>query len=607
MRPLPLLLIPSLSLALAARAVAQEELVSGGRVTTDLYTNAESPPEALLDGDDSTHFAQHRLEDSDWRVWLGRPGTPSRITLVQGWPDWSQALEVEIENAYGEVAVLQLQSGTRDPQSFPLSFAHPTAFLDVHVTRADPAKDGGGWGGFAELVVEGAVVPSPRTSSPSVSAVSVSRESDSIAVVSWTTDTPASTQVRYSTEQVSSTLTTADTTLTTSHSVRIEAAAPLRGMLELRSADESGNRAEVRDATLATLDTTFQYGVGGGSFHLGEEWVPAQELFAQDDLRVKFAQQWIGGDGWTDWFKADGIAALAGAGYTPEVIHYYFGDPVLADVQARRESFLDDIRTLAGVLKDSGVGDRAIVTLEPEYNQGEVAKWDGWNDLMIEAMQLLRTEAGCKVGLLPGDWDIDHVTPISMGRAAAYADFVAFQEMRASTQDEPGEAYEVVDRALRFSQFLSRKFLRPVRWGYLMVSDYDGWTYVQRDVVIEMCEREQELKDAGVVAVSWMSYLDHPGSSGYFGEGEAHKGLKYADNTPKPAWHVWKECVAHGPSWLETGAAPPGAPPPASETGCGCRTSRGDSYGMGWLAAALIGGAGLLRRRRERRYLALTP
>ena len=63
-------------------------------------------------------------------------------------------------------------------------------------------------------------------------------------------------------------------------------------------------------------------------------------------------------------------------------------------------------------------------------------------------MAILRAE-GCKVGLLPGDWDIDHVLPISMGEAAAYADFVAFQKMRASTRNDPADAYEVVDRAVR--------------------------------------------------------------------------------------------------------------------------------------------------------------
>jgi len=127
-----------------------------------------------------------------------------------------------------------------------------------------------------------------------------------------------------------------------------------------------------------------------------------------------------------------------------------------------------------------------------------------------------------------------------------------------------------------------------------MVSDFGGWTYVQRDVVVEMCERQQELQDNGVVAVSWMSYLDHEGADGYFGVAEAHKGLKTSNNQPKPAFHVWKECVANGPSWLETGQEPPGAPPPeAEDSGCGCRLGGRGGAGsallllavaLGWLA-----------------------
>jgi hypothetical protein len=206
---------------------------------------------------------------------------------------------------------------------------------------------------------------------------------------------------------------------------------------------------------------------------------------------------------------------------------------------------------------------------------------------------------------LPGDWDIDHLVPISMGRAAAKADFVAYQEMRGSTQSTAEEAYDVPSSAIRFSHYLSRKFLRPVRLGYLMVSDFGDWAAIQRDVVIKICERYQELQAAGTVAVSWMSYLDSPGADGYFGEAEAHKGLKYADNTPKPAWYVFQECAAHGPSWLATGEEPPGAIAPADEGGCACswralglndERSTGSAHGA-WLLLGLL----VLGRRARRR------
>jgi hypothetical protein len=496
----PGIVVPLVACLLApASALAQHDVSAGGRVETDLYESKDSPPGALLDGDTKTHFAQHRLEDADWRIWLARPAVVQSLRVVQGWSDWSQALQVRLETADGSTATLDLKPGTRDAQTIALALPKPTAFVDVYVVKASPAKDGQGWGGFAEMRFDG--TPSgDDTTPPAVSQIAVQRDSDTSATVAWTTDEPATSQVRYSTEGVASQLTQPDAALVTAHSVKIVAAEPLRGQVEIRSADAAGNRAEVRHDAFVTIDTAYQYGIGGWSFELGGKWIPASQVLAQDGLGVRFVQQWIGGDGWTKWLTPKSVKELSDAGYTPEVIHYYFGDPVLSDVQGRRDAFLADIKTLASVLEASGVGDRTLVTLEPEYNQGEVATWDGWNDLMIEAIRILRAQAKAKVGLLPGDWDIDHVVPISMGRAAALADFVAFQEMRASTKDTPEEARQVVGRAIRFSHYLSRKFLRPVRWGYAMVSDYGGWTWVQRDVVVEMCERRSELERAGVVA-----------------------------------------------------------------------------------------------------------
>jgi hypothetical protein len=588
-------------------AAAQSSVSSGGWVESDLWQNPDSPPEALLDGSTDTHFTQHRLEDSEWRVWLPVPATLASVTFVQGWEDWSQATLVRLETADGSTTDLTVVAGTRDPQTFPLSFSGPTAFVDVRVVTATPQSSGDAYGGFAEMSLTGTPVPGDNTP-PGITAVSVTPASDTEATVTWSTDEPATTQLRYSSEAVpagelvASELTPPDLALTTAHSVSVQATAPLRGQIEIRSADASGNRAELRHDAFVALDTSYQYGVGGVSFHLGDEWVPAPVVYAQDQLNIGFVQSWIGGDGWTEWYTADTVRGLADAGYTPEVIHYYFGDPVLADVQARSADFLADIATLAQVLADSGVGDRSIVTLEPEFNQGEVASWGGWNDLMIQAIDTLHSQAGCKVGILPGDWDIDHLVPVSMGRATAKADFVAFQEMRGSTQDTPDQAYEVPSRAIRFSHYLSRKFLRPVRLGYLMVSDFGGWEAVQRDVVIKICERYQELQSAGTVAVSWMSYLDSPGANGYFGEAEAHKGLKYADNTPKPAWYVFQECAAHGPSWLASGAEPPGAIEPDDEAGCACSSrafgrDRGRPTGSAWAAWLLLGWAAFGRGR----------
>ena len=70
--------------AVPAAARAQENVSAGGRVETDLWQNPESPPPALLDGDITTHFCQHRLEDSDFRVYLAGPARnqPGQFILI---------------------------------------------------------------------------------------------------------------------------------------------------------------------------------------------------------------------------------------------------------------------------------------------------------------------------------------------------------------------------------------------------------------------------------------------------------------------------------------------------------------------------------------------
>jgi len=596
---IPAALALAAAVAVPGAAAAQVDVSTGGRVETDLAVSDESPPEALIDGDDTTHFAQHRLEDSDWRMWLARPARLSSVTFVQGWSDWSQATTVRLEIADGTTADLTLEAGTRAPQAFALDFANPTAFVDVRVIAATSGSGGdNAWGGFAEVSFLGTPVDPPDATPPVAANVRFEREGDSVATVRWTTDEPATSQVRFSTSLTAATATTPDPALVTDHAVRIVGDAPLRGYIEIRSADAAGNRTELRDDEFATIDTAFAYGVGGWSFEIDGRWVRAPEVFAQDGIGLDFVQAWIGGDGWTDWLGPDDVRAMADAGLTPELIHYYFGDPTLDEVTAERDAFLDDIRTLAGVLADSGVGDRAIVTLEPEFNQDGVAAWDGWNDLMIEAIRILRDASGCRVGVLAGDWDIDHVLTISMGRAAAFSDFVAFQEMRASTRDTPEDVAAVPDRAVRFAHWLSRKFLRPVRLGYAMVSDYDGWKEVQRRFVADLCEREADLRASGVVAVSWMSYLDHEAGGGYFDEAEDHKGLKHADNFPKPAWYVFRECVNHGPTWQTTGQWPPGGEPWSPPEGCGCRAA-GTGTGAGsraWILAAALAALAFRRR-----------
>ena len=593
-------LLVCLGLLVSGQAAAQTPLKGGARVETDLFFWPESPPSALLDGDIKTHFNLARVLDSEWRMWFASPLVPERLEVVQGYENWSTATELTLEDARGTVITVPLAIGTRDVQVIALPFTEPSAFIDVRVSAANTSQTGETYGGLASMQFIGAV-RDEDTTPPVISNVQVIKESPATATVVWTTDEPATAQVRFSQQDNVSATTAPTTELSTEHQVALLSSGPLVGQIEIRATDAAGNRRELRYDAFTTMSPDFQFGVGGWSFEINGKWERASAIYKRDDFRVDTMQIWLGGYDWNSWFdSATEIRKVHDDGYIPEIISFYFGYPEVAELKDRRADYLAKITFLAEMLRDSGVGGEAIVTLEPEYNQGEVASLDAWNDLMIEAINVLHSIANAKVGLLPGPWDLAHKVPLSMGRAAAYADFIAFQGMKASTKNTPQEAHAMVDDSIRFAHFLNRRFMKPVRWGYWMVSDYGGWRGVQQLVAIETCERLPELQAAGVTALSIMGYLDHPDSNGALEEAESYLGIKNYKNEPKPAWYVWQECIANGASWLKTGQPPPGGVPEplpsGNSSGCGCRMAREYRGVTGTFALVVMGLFALVRR-----------
>jgi len=586
------------AMTFAAKAASAAQSLEGVTGYSDLFWPAGEGPEHLFDGDTSTHFLLYRVLDAEWRVQFRQPTRLASVTLVQGYDNWSTAQELVLESADGSEVTLPLKVGSREPQTFTLDFPGPTSFVDVRVSKATQAEDGGDFGGLAELQFAGEPTDA-ETDPPVVSHIVVSKPSATQATVAFETDEPATCRLRYSEQELISALTPVEAAMATHHSLELSTTSPLGGQVEIRCADAAGNRAEVVHDAFSTLETTrFQWGMGGWAFQFDGKWVEASERFAQDELPVDFAQVWIGDNDWRGYVTAEDMAAKVRAGLLPEIIHFYFGYVTQKDVAEKREGYLKNVRELAAVIAESGVGERVLVTLEPEYNQGDVVAWDGWNDLMIEAIDILHEEAGAKVGLLPGPWDLEHQVPISMGRAAAHADFVALQSMAGSVTNTREEMKTRVEESLRFTHYLHRRFLRPVRLGYLMISDYGGWAGVQRDVMIEYCERLPELRAAGLVSLSWMGYVDSPGADGALGEAEAHKGLRYVTGDAKPAFWVFQECVKHGASWLQTGEDPPGRIPAKDGfLGCSCEAGPGARSAGVPLGVALALGVKLASRR----------
>lgn len=598
-RPQRWLTTTALAALAVSRAAGAADLSRSATATTDIYTESGAGPEALQDGDDATMFRMHRVFDSDWRVTFAGPAVVNEVIVVQAWDNWSLPEELQLESADGTVVTIPLDTSTREPQAFTLDFPWPTAFIDVRVSRAQAAADGGTFGGLAELRFEGTPAGTDARA-PAVSGFSVARSDPNTAVLTFTTDEPAACRVRYSQESAVSTLSPHTLDLRTEHSIDLFADSPLGGQVEVRCADAAGNRAEVRQDAFTTIDTSrLEWGMGGWAFEFDGEWVRAADRFAQDGLVVDFSQIWTDRSFDSTHIKPEDIKQVHEDGLLPEIIHFWVGASSPEEMTREHDNYLADVTILAENIRDSGVGEEVLVTLEPEYNQGEMAEWDGWNDLMIEAITILHEVAGAKVGLLPGPWDIDHKVPLSMGRAVAHADFVALQSMAGSVTNTREEMAVRVDETLKFTRYLNRRFLKPVRLGYLMISDYGDWADVQRDVMIEYCERLPELEAAGLVSLAWMGYVDHPGATGALGKAEAHKGLLYSNGDAKPAFAVFQECAQHGASWLATGAEPPGEVPEKKDAGCGCRATTGSTDAglgsWGWLGALA-----LLRLRRAR-------
>lgn len=583
-------LVAIVTVAVSSRSAhAAVDVSTGGRVETDLFVVDGSPPSALTDGNPKTHYNQFRLDGAEFRVWLPKPATVSSVALIQDISNWSLAYQLEFESADGTVVTVPVDPTSLKTQTLPVVFAKPTAFVDVRVKAAG----GQGYGGFAEMTVMGDVV-GDDTTAPVISNVNVTAIDSQNATVTWTTDEPATSQLRFSSQSAASTLLPPDTALTIQHAVKVSSAGALAGRIEIRSADASGNRAEKWVDAFAAIKDDFQWGVGGWAFKIDDKWVRGTELYHKDDLRVNFLQEWVGEEDWSKWLTSEGISQIHDAGYRAEIIHLQLSGHTVAEIQAMKAAYLQDIQRLANVIAGSTSGADTLVTLSPEYNQNDVTTWDGWNDIMLSAIDILHATAGVKVGLAVGDWDLNHQIEVSMGRAVAKADYVVYAEMRSSNGNTQAEAYDSVASALRFSHYLARKFLRPVRLGYFMISDYGDWLGVQRDVVVKLCESKARLQAAGTVAVSWMGYLDSPGATGAGGESEAHHGLKYATNVAKPAWYVYQECVKNGPSWLGSDGGPPGALPEA--TGCSCSLAgRSGKSGACLLALGIV--ALLVRRR----------
>lgn len=280
-------------------------------------------------------------------------------------------------------------------------------------------------------------------------------------------------------------------------------------------------------------------------------------------LATDYLQLWLPRSWQDSWIDPAALSSLAHTGTTPVVAHWFFGDAISRErVEAERHAWH---RSLARLARRIAIGAPVIVLLEPEFNNappsGETAvtDWPGFASEVREAVRILRHFApDVQVGLCAGDFSPTRNLELSIGPVADELDFLAFQEMRASTRHDEDDL-DLGSAAVAYARYLKRVFGRPVFLGYVAVSSHGGWEDAQREALHSLARERVALEEAGVFGGVYFQLRDDPEHTGWFGAAEPYFGVLSSEGVAKPALEALRAL----------GARPAAPPAPAGSPGSG--------------------------------------
>lgn len=313
-----------------------------------------------------------------------------------------------------------------------------------------------------------------------------------------------------------------------------------------------GNRSDYREAARTILSGFFA-GTGDRlSARLqGGETVFLHHQAQENGAPVNAHAMWLTRDFDESWTSAEDLEDLVADGVLPVLILYYFADDISRSyVLEHRKDWYFYLMRVASV---AAIEHPVLVVFEPEFNDESnrderlILSWPGFNEVLIDGMYLMRSMApNTLIGVCPGDFG-DQDIELSAGEAIQYSDFVAFQEMRGSTRKSKitDEYEDVTDSAITYAARLNEMFGKPVLLAYAAVSTYDPgagrWEGYQRDIVANLLDATDELRDNNVFGILFFELLDDPEHEGYFGEAEKHFGLMDAGGNPKAGFQALVE------------------------------------------------------------------
>ena len=243
------------------------------------------------------------------------------------------------------------------------------------------------------------------------------------------------------------------------------------------------------------------------------------------------------------WFPPERINRdIVQKGYTPIFIIYWYRDDISPEfVQQHEDDYFEFLQKCKTYL--SKIRGQKYVILNPEYNENGVAQWSGFNDIMKKSYYILKSDK-ILLGYGLGDFgeydktfDYDNFKEFDASfKAVKYYDFIAFQEMRATTKNTKSEILNTPYRSLEFARYLHKKYHKPTFLAYLALSSYMSRT-MQAEVYKKYAQLMPLFKaEANLIGFNIFHLWDRPQQVGFFNQAEKYFGILDKNGNKKPSY-----------------------------------------------------------------------
>jgi len=253
---------------------------------------------------------------------------------------------------------------------------------------------------------------------------------------------------------------------------------------------------------------------------------------------------WITKDfNFKEWFNPVEVnRQIVNRGYIPIFIIYWYRDDISPTfVTKHKKDYFEFLNKCNKYL--SKIKGKKYIILNPEYNENGVENWSGFNAIMKKSYQLLKTKNRLigyglgDFGIYENTFDYGSFTSFDKSfKAVKYFDFIAFQEMRATTRNSKSAILNTPYRSLEFAKYLYQKYHKPTFLAYLALSSYKA-----QKLQSEVYKRYSQLlpifkKEAHLIGFNIFHLFDRPQQVGYFNEAEKFFGILDKKGNKKPSF-----------------------------------------------------------------------